>query len=306
MKPIARKTEILPKSGDQALRAMERHIDDLPLLPQVLVKILQLDPEAENYFDEFEKMAAEDPAFAVRVISLANSASSAPADPIDTIKGALARLGAGSIANFVASLSVQRVFVPREPSQIRLWKHSIETAVGAQRIAQLAPELKVNSDRAYLVGLLHDIGRFVMLEHAEPELREVEEHNWATPDELVQADIDVYTYTHSELGYLACQRWGLPDSVADVVRGHHDDLSDVITAGSLDAEVFCVQIADWLSVVVLDGLDELSEAEVEHRIRHKCLHKESAQSILPVAALCARLRDISVESERLFANLGIG
>ncbi len=306
MKPIARKTEILPKSGDQALRAMERHIDDLPLLPQVLVKILQLDPEAENYFDEFEKMAAEDPAFAVRVISLANSASSAPADPIDTIKGALARLGAGSIANFVASLSVQRVFVPREPSQIRLWKHSIETAVGAQRIAQLAPELKVNSDRAYLVGLLHDIGRFVMLEHAEPELREVEEHNWATPDELVQADIDVYTYTHSELGYLACQRWGLPDSVADVVRGHHDDLPDVITAGSLDAEVFCVQIADWLSVVVLDGLDELSEAEVEHRIRHKCLHKESAQSILPVAALCARLRDISLESERLFANLGIG
>ncbi len=306
MKPIARKTEILPKSGDQALRAMERHIDDLPLLPQVLVKILQLDPEAENYFDEFEKMAAEDPAFAVRVISLANSASSAPADPIDTIKGALARLGAGSIANFVASLSVQRVFVPREPSQIRLWKHSIETAVGAQRIAQLAPELKVNSDRAYLVGLLHDIGRFVMLEHAEPELREVEEHNWATPDELVQADIDVYTYTHSELGYLACQRWGLPDSVADVVRGHHDDLPDVIAAGSLDAEVFCVQIADWLSVVVLDGLDELSEAEVEHRIRHKCLHKESAQSILPVAALCARLRDISLESERLFANLGIG
>ena len=304
MKSTADTSDSQAKTGDEALHEMARHIDDLPLLPQVLVRILQLNPSAEDYFENFEVMATEDPAFAVRVVALANSASSAAAAPIETIKGALARLGAGTVANYVASLSVQRVFVPSEPSQIRLWKHSIETAVGAQHIARLVDSLGVDPDQAYLVGLLHDIGRFVMLEHAAPELREVDEHNWATPEELVQADIDVYAYTHSELGYLACKRWGLPDSIAAVVRAHHDDLPKAIVAGSTDAGVFCVQVADRVSTLLEQQSGERTDAEMEALIQEACLRSRRAQALLPAATLCAELPAIREESARLFSNLG--
>lgn len=306
MKSTTHGPENQTKGGNPALREMEKHIDDLPLLPQVLVRILQLDASSEDYFQQFENMAMEDPAFAVRVVALANSASSAPVAPIDTIRGALTRLGAGTIAGFVASLSVQRVFVPREPAQIRLWKHSIETAVAAQRIAQIATSLGVDPGQAYLAGLLHDIGRFVMLEHAAPELREVEASNWHTPEELVEADIDVYTFTHSELGFLACNRWGLPDTIAAAVRAHHDEPPEVIEAGSVDAGIFCVQVADRISISLLQQPDELYQAEAEALVRSECLPFESAHSIISASAIAAELAAIRDESDRLFENLGFG
>ncbi len=295
------------KAGEAALREMESHIDELPLLPQVLVRILQLDASGEDYFERFEEMATEDPAFAVRIVALANSASSAPVSPIDTIKGALARLGAGTVANFFASLSVQRVFVPREPSQIKLWQHSIETAVASQYIAQAANTLNIDPDQAYLAGLLHDIGRFVMFEHAAPELREVEERAWETPDELVDAEMDVYQYTHSELGYLACMRWGLPDSIAATVRAHHDPFPEVPTAGSQAAQVFCVALADRISIACLQhaGTTDLSDAKLEALINDQCLRSKHARELLPAATLCDQLPAIKEESARLFANLGL-
>ncbi|MEO1247087.1 MAG: HDOD domain-containing protein, partial [Pseudomonadota bacterium] len=111
-----------------ALKDMEAKIDELPLLPQVLVRLLQLRPASVDYFENFESLVKEDPAFAVRVISLANSSTSAPVSPIETIRDALTRMGAVTIGALVASLAVQKVFMPTEPGQVRLWSHSILAA----------------------------------------------------------------------------------------------------------------------------------------------------------------------------------
>ncbi len=285
---------------------MEEHIDALPLLPQVMVRILQLDPTADDYFEQFEQLASEDPAFAVRIVALANSASSAPIEPVCTIRDALARMGAATVTTFVTALSVQRVFMPTEPSQVALWKHAIETAVTAKRIAQIAPGLEVDPAQAYLVGLLHDIGRFVMLEHAAPELLRVDETDWETPEDLIEADLEIYHFTHSELGYLACKHWGLPDIIGRIIRTHHDDLPDQVSPGSMAAERFCVQVADRISILLTQTheLDDLDDAATESLIRERCLADGSAESMITARTLCAELDWIRSESGRLFANLG--
>lgn len=294
------------RQSNRALREMERHIDELPLLPQVLVRILQLDPMADDYFEQFEKLAKEDPAFAVRIVALANSAASSPAVPICTIRDALTRMGAGTVSNLVASLSVQRVFMPTEPAQIRLWKHSIETAVTSQTIARLLPVLVIEPAEAYLAGLLHDIGRFVMLEHSAPELRRVEESEWKSPEELVQADVDIYNYTHSELGNLACQHWGLPESIAMVVKAHHDDIAEPIQPGSAASTICCVQIADRISIQLLGepSEEELTDAMLEQLLLERCLHTGEERNAFPASVLCKSIAAVRTESQRLIADLG--
>ncbi len=67
------------------------------------------------------------------------------------------------------------------------------------------PTLKIDPAEAYLVGLLHDVGRFIMYEHASEDLLKVDEQNWTSPEQLAAADIEVFKFTHSELGYQTYQ-----------------------------------------------------------------------------------------------------
>lgn len=300
-------TTLIRMRSKIALHSMENKIDELPLLPQVLVRILQLDPKSDEYFDEFELTAKEDPAFAVRIIALANSAASSPVEPIAVIRDALARMGATTVGSFVASLAVQRVFMPTEPNQILLWKHSISTAVGAQCVAKLIPELQVEPAHAYLVGLLHDVGRFVMFEHAPKQLLEVDEHNWQIPDDLDGVNVEVFNFTHSELGYLACVHWGVPEQIADVIRHHHTPISGRVIPHSPDATTFCVQIADRLSVTVIDSADsdEISDDEQKSRIAGHCLTRKEERRLLPVDRLLAIVDSIKAESRQLMEDLGL-
>jgi hypothetical protein len=106
-----------------------------------------------------------------------------PAVPVVSIRDALTRMGAQAIRNLVASLAVQRVFLPTKPNEVRLRQHSVYAAVAAAMIAETASDRKIDPAEAYLVGFLHDIGRFVMFEHAAPNLLKVDESHWEAPDQ---------------------------------------------------------------------------------------------------------------------------
>ncbi len=295
-------------SNSEALEAMAQKVDELPLLPQSLVSVMSLDPDEDDYFERFEELAREDPALAVKIVSFANSAASAPMSPILSIQGALARMGIQPIRSLVASLGVQRVFMPSEPNQVRLWKHSISVGVASQRLAILLSTLKVEPGFAYLAGLLHDIGRFVMFEHASADLLRVDESNWQSGDDLVTADLDVFTFTHSELGYLACQRWGLPDEIADVVRCHHADLEQTIAPASNAATNLCVQVADWLDMRIFsdDALEGAPCDELAAVIAGECPAIAILGNLIDPQALSLQLPTIRSDVSELLGGLGFG
>jgi len=290
-----------------ALDSMRKKIDALPLLPQALVGILGLDPDSDDYFDDFESLVVQDPTFAVRVIALANSAASSPICEKSTIRDAVVRLGVGTISELIASLAVQQVFVPTKPFQIQLWHHSITVAVASRHIACQLSALDVKPEYAYLCGLLHDIGRFVMLEHSAQQFSDVDATDWQTPDELIDADLDVYKYTHAELGYLACKHWGLADSIAKVARTHHTPISDAISAVSIEAVQTCIQISDRLDLALIQGAQHLSmnDADIEKAICEKCLITPAQQKLLNPATLKVAIPAISEQANKLIAGLGL-
>lgn len=238
----------------QNLEEMVNQIDQLPLLPQVLLGILDLDPNAEDFFAEFSKLVEVDPPLAVRVLALANSAANAAVNPIVNLQAAITRLGSTAMSSFVTTLAVQKVFVPTSRNQTRLWGHSVACAVAARYLAGIMPTLKVDPETAYVCGLLHDVGRFVMFEHADERLQAVDEFQWQSADDLIAADIAVFTYTHSELGYRACRNWGLPERIAKVVLDHHTPAAATTpVAASIEATTACIRLADRLCITVLEA-----------------------------------------------------
>jgi HD-like signal output (HDOD) protein len=146
------------------LADVDKKLEDLPLLPSVVARLLALSPSDEEYFEKVVALAKEDPPFALRVIRLSNAASSSPASVITDIQRAVVRVGAHQISGLIASMAVMRVFFPRTQRERNMWVHAIRTAVAAKAIARMVPTLKVDPEEAYLCGLLSDVGRFVLMD----------------------------------------------------------------------------------------------------------------------------------------------
>ncbi len=210
--------ETLPKDIAERLA---RRLADLPVLPSVITGLLRLDADSGDYFETVLQYVHGDPAFAARLMKLANAAPSGNTRPIDSIHGALLRVGARKAVDLILARSATRVFPPRQPRDRVVWIHSLNTAWIMRRLAPMMLDERVDPNVAYLAGLLHDIGRFILhLEVGEEECPE-EEEPWESEAEFFAAEKGIAGHTHAELGGLALQGWGLPADFVHAARDHH-------------------------------------------------------------------------------------
>ena len=207
----------MPVPPASALERLEKRLEQLPMLPEIVRELMALRQDSPDYFDQVARALHADPAFATRVLQYANSAALGAARPITTLHEAMLRVGARGAVDLILAHSAAQLLAPRSDWESSLWKHSVDVAWLMRKLSVLAVEYRGEPDEAYVFGLLHDIGRFVLYLEAPEELRGVEETDWATPDELIEAEIRICGFTHSELGYLALRKWRLPDALADAV-----------------------------------------------------------------------------------------
>jgi len=233
----------------QAARAREiaLQVDTLPLLPSVLVRVLSLDADSDDYFDQLVELASREPNLAVRLLRYANSAMSAPGRPIHTLHQAAMRIGTQECTHMVTALAVARVFVPSTPAQRDLWRHSLLVAHVSRLLARHACNRREARELSYIAGLLHDIGRFAMFKVASGDLLKVSEADWASPAELLATEERLLGYDHSELGGLVCERWQMPALLTQVVRLHHRNPLPVVE-GAVMEQLRIVRLADAVAV----------------------------------------------------------
>ena len=175
-------------------------IDQLPVLPGVMVRLMSLSPESDELFEDVLAISCQDPGLALRVIRAANSPMSAPLSPVDTVEGAIARLGASHVMDLVTTVAVARVFVPRTPGETDLWLHAIEVATASRSIVEHHHIQGLTAGHAYLAGLLHDIGRFVLFDQSPQFIRAVDDLAWTTPTELIEAERQICGIDHAGAG----------------------------------------------------------------------------------------------------------
>lgn len=296
--------------GRQTLAKLDEKLQDLPMLPMVVSRLIQLDPDSDVYFDELLSLAETDPPFAARILNMANSASSHPSKQIVRLSNAIVRVGSRAIANLVSTMAVMRVFVPTTSGQRFLWAHAIEVAVCCRIIAR-NKEVHGLSEEAYLVGLLHDIGHFVMFDKSPDELARIEATNWRSPTDVIRAERDLCGFTHAELGWHICHHWELPELVAQVIHNHHIYNPEHYNDQDLDHTtrelIRIVQMADMLSTMVFRDPNwiTLDEEALEARLMEDCMHPDWPSPPMSAHELACHIEQIHEESQNLIASLGI-
>ncbi|MGB5538651.1 MAG: HDOD domain-containing protein [Gammaproteobacteria bacterium] len=289
-------------------KMIEDQLQELPLLPVVVMKMMTLNRDDDNYFEEITQLAGQDPTFAVRLIRMANSSALASRVPITNLKSAIVRLGTSQIATLVTSIAVMRIFVPSSAEARDLWLHSIQTAIAARAIAMMGETREVNPDDAYMAGLLHDIGRFILLGTAIGELKQIDENDWACPQQLIELEQKLCGFDHTQLGWRICSRWGLPEQIVEVIRAHHlMDLSGNNTRQApLKNLVRITRLADSFSMAALHASNHRdAQADIDQAIDTKCTPLLAHDPYVTLEGLQATAPAVIAESERQFAMLGL-
>lgn len=285
----------------------DKKIEDLPVLPAVVSRLLALNPNDDNHFEDVLKLSQEDPTFALRIIKLSNSASSAPVLPITTLQNAVVRIGTKYIASMAASMAVMHVFTPSTQGEKNLWIHAIQVAVTAKAMAKLSDS--IDPETAYLCGLLHDIGRFILFDKKSKTLDQVEEFNWQTNKHLTDIEHKSYGIDHAALGYRICEKWQLSELLSNVVLNHHNyDSAKFFSADpGLYSMLHIIQMADFFSVLMMLNPDALTWnlADLETSLSERCVHPAFSPLPIDINQLASLAPQIMEDANQLAAGLGL-
>ncbi len=203
---------------------------NLPTLPEILLKLLEACDSETTTLPEIANIISKDPALSFRVLQLVNSAYYGLCRNFISIEQAVIYLGAKSIKNIAVTTCIHQVFEAKRFNIIKtfkisaFWWHSLMCATLSRRIAKKIQY--ANIDEAYLSGLLHDIGRLILVstfpEEHKTFLLETEDV-W---NEL-WAEKQLIGITHSEAGAWLVHNWNLNSLIADAIRYHHEPLEQI-------------------------------------------------------------------------------
>ncbi len=235
-------------------RRLDEGLLELPMLPSAMTQTLALCQSESVDAQTLSAAIHRDPTLAANVLKAANSAAFGLSSPCASLQQAVARLGLARVAELALALCV-RGTVFSDPScrdaLAQLWRHAALAACTAREIARA---LRRNVETAFLCGLLHDVGKAVLLTNLQ---RDLGQGSVELP-ELA----GVLHARHESAGARLAAAWKLPDPVAVAVAFHHEP--ERATVHAPFAAIAC--LADLLAHLVdaEEGAELLADAVRRH------------------------------------------
>ncbi|HEY1242807.1 MAG TPA: HDOD domain-containing protein [Bryobacteraceae bacterium] len=232
----------------------------IPAFPPVVLRVVDLLARQESDMAELVREIASDATLSAQVLRLANSALFGLAAQVDTVHHAVVTLGFSRIQSLVmavATTNYMKEAMRTEALQI-CWRHTVASAVLCRELARAAG---MDPDRAYSLGLLHDIGRLGLLV-AYPDAYDAV-LKAADRDAVSLLDLEKKRFgmDHCEAGRRLVEQWKLPQEFWVAAGRHHDPPSGSRLEFLTLVHAAC-RLADSFGYAVVTPLREASFEEI--------------------------------------------
>jgi putative nucleotidyltransferase with HDIG domain len=221
----------------------------LPVFPVAVYRAIKLLDNMQANLDDVEALVSSDQTLALHLIRAANSVLMNSATRVKTVRKAVLRIGL-ELARQIISAACLRTMFESKHSQA-LWNHSLDVAESAANIAGRTG--LASRDEAFLAGLMHDIGKLVILNLPAASLaRQDRLTRSGCPDVIVERVI--LRESHAAIGARLLRNWRFAESIAECTENHH---TPERSASPLS------------SIVYLADLQTAPEQELESEWRHQ-------------------------------------
>jgi HD-like signal output (HDOD) protein len=207
-----------------SLSEFQRRVEglhQLPSLPAILIPVLsQLSANAEDVdLRKTVQLVSHDGALSTQVLHMANSPLFGMRNRVTTLRSAAINLGVARLRDIVTSCCLMQVSPPGMDAA-SFWEHSLACALISRNLARRLDY--PDPERAYLAGLVHDLGILVNMLLIPSEFARVFKKAAETRRPLRDVELEEMGISHELAGDLLSTHWHLFDYLSEVMRRHHN------------------------------------------------------------------------------------
>ena len=231
-------------------RELAALVDAVPSLPAVFLRLTAVVDDPRSAIRDMEEVVYEDPALAGRLLRLANSAYFGFPGHVDSLSRAITLVGTRQLRDLALATSVLDLFsgvASDVVSMASFWRHSVATGLLARALATWQRE--ANAEQFFVAGLLHDIGRLVLLIKANESMVQALERSRVDDVLLHVVERDILGFDHVALGNELLRQWNLPPAICAGVAFHHLPMR----AGANIPTAALVHVADVMANAIAFG-----------------------------------------------------
>jgi putative nucleotidyltransferase with HDIG domain len=188
----------------------------IPMLPDFAHRVIDMVSDEDVSVAQLSAIVSKDQVLASRLLGLANSAYFAAMSEISTVQDAIVRMGTAAVRNLVVTVCFYSRMQDRNVYGERgkpLLEHGIGTAYMARLVAD---RVGTDEEEAFMYGLLHDIGKLVILKAAYDVRRQL---GTPVPEDVLD---EVIREMHPHVGAVVLRRWRLPSMLDEPIVCHHN------------------------------------------------------------------------------------
>jgi putative nucleotidyltransferase with HDIG domain len=205
------------------IRERVQHIETMPAIPAVFLPLLKLlsNSTQEVKVDEVVRLVSYDNAIAAQCLRVAGSPLFGLAQSPKSIKGAVLTLGLRRVETILLTCCLGQAF-PAKKSVLDpaiFWRHSLGCAMVCRKFSEKLAA--ADSEKAYMAGLLHDIGFMVNSLVFSGEFTTAMERACQQEIPLGEAEQATMGFTHCESGLALAEKWKMTDDILEVIAHHH-------------------------------------------------------------------------------------
>ncbi len=189
-----------------------------PQLPQVMLRLIKVCNSEKTSIEELTEIISADPSLTSRLMQILGSSYLNLPKAVNSIETAVDYLGKDTIQNIAISTSAMRFFnfSERAPESIigKIWYHSYKCGVIARKMAE--ENNFPNPEEFFLAGLLHDIGRLVLLQNFPEDYKAILQTS-SNEKQTISAEMEMFGADTPQISAWLFSQWNLNPLISDAV-----------------------------------------------------------------------------------------
>ncbi len=256
-------------------RELELAILDLgiPPCPKILLELSGEAGKDEPDLQRIEKLIGADVGLSAALIKTINSPFYGLRTPVNSVMQAIHMLGLGHLWLMVMSMLLRDTLKGMgHVDMVRYWDASSKVALISAYLACRLPHLasldpalhQVDKDEAYTYGLFQDCGIPIMLSHYPLYKETLSMANNITDRMFTDVEEVAHTTNHALVGYLLAKSWGLPETMIQAIRFHHEHAmlaEDPSFLPAASRNLIALALLAERAIQAITGLNHTSEWE---------------------------------------------